>query len=112
MDRREVPANRRSGGDRNPMSKLEGRWRVERLSGMLPPMVGVSKEILGERGKTRLGPLLSLPFQIEKREDCIVFVYPSSMLVDEIRYASEDSWVGRAVLAGYELGRFRIVRTG
>lgn len=95
------------------MSELEGRWRVERLSGILPPMMGVSKEIHGERGKTRFGPLLSLPFRVEKREHCMALVYqpPFSMLVDEIEHASEDSWEGWATLGGHGIGRFRMMRT-
>ena len=41
---------------------LEGRWRVERLGDMLPPMIGVSKEIRGRQGKVLLGPCQVLLF--------------------------------------------------
>lgn len=75
-------------------------------------MPGASKEIRGERGKTRFGPFSSLPFRIEKREDCIALVYssPFSILIDELTAGSGGSWVGRAMLGGYELGWFRMVR--
>lgn len=95
-----------------PAGGLDGRWRVERLGGLLPPMPGVSKEIHGGRGKTRFGSLLSLPFRVERRADCIALVYspPLSALVDKLTVGSGDSLAGRAVLGGYELGRFRMVR--
>jgi len=37
---------------------LEGLWRVERVGGFLPPMVGVRKRIGGASGETRVGPLV------------------------------------------------------
>ncbi len=94
------------------MGDLEGRWRVERLSGALPPLVAVHKEIHGERGETRLGPLPGPPYRIEEREDCLALVYrpPFSMLVDKIRKETEDSWLGEATLGGRAFGRFRMTR--
>jgi hypothetical protein len=38
------------------MTNLEGDWHVERLSGLLPTMIGVWKRIRGDRGQTRIGP--------------------------------------------------------
>ena len=101
-----------SGRSRGSASDLEGRWRVERLSRVLPPMLGVTKEISGARGWTKLGPLPILPFRVESRENCIALAYrpPFSVLVDELTAGSGDSWVGRATLGGHELGRFRMVR--
>ena len=94
------------------MDELEGRWRVERLSGALPPMVRVHKKIQGERGETRFGPLPGPAFRIEEREDCLALVYrsPFSVLVDEVRKESEDSWLGKATLGGRAFGRFRMTR--
>lgn len=94
------------------MDELEGRWRVERLSGALPPMVAVHKEVHGERGETRLGPLPGPPYRIEEREDCLALVYrpPFSLLVDEVRKESGDSWLGEAMLGGRAFGRFRMTR--
>jgi hypothetical protein len=112
----EEPAIISSSYDPTPGSELEGRWRVERLGGALPPMalplVGVSKEIRGGRGMTRFGFLPGLSFRVEKREDCVALVYnpPFSMLVDELRVGSEGSWIGRATLGGRGFGQFRMVR--
>jgi hypothetical protein len=94
------------------MDELEGRWQVERLSGALPPMVAVHKEIHAKRGETRFGHLLGLRFRIEEREDCPALIYrsPFSMLVDELRKQTEDSWLGEMTLGGRALGRFRMTR--
>jgi hypothetical protein len=108
----EESAIKKSGGGRISMNELEGRWRIERLSGVLPPMIAVHKEVRGERGETRFGPLPGPPYGIEEREDCLALVYrpPFSMLVDEVRRESEDSWLGRATLGGRTFGRFRMTR--
>ena len=92
--------------------ELEGRWRVERLGGLLPPMVGVSKEIRGRRGKVSLGPLPGPPFRVETRGGRVALVYrpPLSMLKDELEAGSGDAWLGRTLLGGRELGRFRMTR--
>ena len=94
------------------MDELKGRWRVERLSGALPPMVAVHKEIHGKRGETKFGHFLTLPFRIEERKDCPALVYrpPFSMLADELRQQTEDSWLGETTLEGRALGRFRMTR--
>lgn len=65
------------------------------------------KEIPGEGGKTRFGPLPGPPYRIEEREDCLTLVYrpPFSMLVDEIRKKSEDLRAGKAMLGGRIFGR-------
>ena len=94
------------------MDELEGRWQVERLSGALPSMVAVHKEVHGKRGETRFGHLLGLRFRIEEREDCPALVYrpPFSMQVDEVRKQTEDSWLVETPLEGRALGRFRMTR--
>ena len=101
-----------SGRASSSMDELKGRWRVERLSGALPPMVAVYKEINGKRGETRFGHFLTLPFRIEQREDCPALVYrpPISMLVDELRKQAEDSWLGETTIGGRAFGRFRMTR--
>ena len=43
------------------MKDLEGDWRVERLSGLLPPMIAIWKRIRDGRGSTRFGPLPGVP---------------------------------------------------
>jgi hypothetical protein len=99
-------------GSRTNIPSLEGDWRVERLSGALPPMAGVGKRIRGDRGETRLGPLPVWPFRVERRGDRVALVYrpPFSPLVDELRPQPDGSWLGRSTLFGRELGRFRLVR--
>jgi hypothetical protein len=42
---------------------LDGTWRVERLSGVLPPLP-IRKRITGDSGVTRIG-LVRLPFRVE-----------------------------------------------
>ena len=95
--------------------RLEGDWRVERLGGLLPPMVGVRKRIRGDRGESKIGPLVVWPFRIERRGErvaLLVYRAPFSGLVDELEAAADGSILGRSVLGGRELGRFRMVGSG
>ena len=105
-------AIKESGSGPASIDELDGRWRVERLSGALPPMVAVHKEIHGKRGETKLGHFLAWPFRIEEREDCPALVYrrPFSILVDEVRKQTEDSGLGATTLGGRAFGRFRMTR--
>ena len=93
---------------------LEGDWRVERTGGLLPPMPGLTKRIRGDRGETRLGPLLRLPFRVERRGGRPALVYrpPFSAVVDELPSGSPNLWLGRATVGGRPVGRFRMVRIG
>jgi ferritin-like metal-binding protein YciE len=109
------PTNESSEDEnRGRMSTLDGDWRVERAGGLLPPMAGVWKRIHGDRGESRIGPLLAWPFRVERREERVTLVYrpPFSGLVDELWIAPDGSVFGRSVLGGRELGRFRMVRSG
>jgi len=92
------------------MELLRGEWRVERLGGLLPPMIGVRKTIRGGGGETRIGPLPVWPFRRERREERVALVYrpPFSMFVDEVRREPDGSWQGRTTLLGLDLGRFRM----
>lgn len=94
------------------MRDLEGDWRVERLGGLLPPMVGVWKRIHGGRGETRLGPLPGVPFKIERREGGIALIYcrPLSMFIDRLHLEPDGSWLGQATINGFGFGRFRMTR--
>jgi hypothetical protein len=86
---------------------------VERLSGLLPPMMGVWKRIHGARGETRLGPLPGVPFQIEQREGgsvALIYCRPLSMFIDRLWPEPDGSWMGQATVNGLELGRFRMRR--
>ncbi len=92
------------------MESLEGEWRVERLGGLLPPMIGVRKTIRDGAGETRVGPLAVWPFRREPKEGRVALVYgtPLSMFVDEVRREPDGSWLGRMTFLGLELGRFRM----
>lgn len=91
---------------------LEGKWQLERLSGVLPPLIGARKEIRGDRGETRFGPFPGVSFRVEEREDCLALIYrpPFSMLVDEVKEDSEGSWLGKATLGGRTCGQFRMTK--
>lgn len=87
---------------------------MERVDGLLPPMVGVRKRISGPRGETLAGPVPVWPFGVERRGEGFVLVYrpPFSALVDEVRAGPGGSWLGRSVLGGREVGRFRMHLVG
>ena len=95
------------GGD------LDGDWRVERTGGLLPPLVGVWKRIEGDRGETRLGPL-RYPLRVVHRGGGLALVYgpPFSALLDEVRQESPHLWLGRTLVGGRPVGRFRMARIG
>jgi hypothetical protein len=101
-------------GQESVVGRLEGDWRVERLGGALPPMVGVWKRVRGDRGETWIGPLPAWPFRAEQHDGFVALVYgpPFSMFADEVREREDGSWLGRTIFAGQELGRFRMVRYG
>lgn len=92
------------------MIPVEGAWKVERLGGALPPMIGVWKRIRGDHGETWIGPSPVWPFRCERREGGVALVYrrPFSGLVDELRPEPDGSWTGRSTLFGRELGTFRM----
>ena len=89
------------------MGELDGVWRVERVAGLLPPLVGVRKRIRGSHGETRLGPLLGVPFVV----DGLALRYrgPLSGLVDVLE-RDGTGYRGRAMFLGREYGRFRLRR--
>jgi hypothetical protein len=89
------------------VADLDGVWNVERVSGLLPPMIGVSKRISGSSGETRLGALPGLPFAVEGF--ALHYRDPFRGFVD---YLEPDgtSYEGRATFRGRELGRFRMRR--
>jgi hypothetical protein len=86
-------------------SGLEGSWRVERVSGLLPPG-GLRKRIGARGGSTRLGPLPLALFRVRER----TLDYLGWPVRDELRPAGDGSWVGRGLLFGREFCRFRLVR--
>jgi len=93
------------------MAHLEGEWKVRRVGGLLPSMVGIRKRIRGDGGETRIGPLPVWSFWTERKEGRVTLAYsrPFSVLVDELRPEPDGSWLGRTMLSGIELGRFRMI---
>ena len=90
------------------MSELDGVWNVERVSGALPPMLGLRKRIRGERGTTQLGSLPGLPFEVRGTE--IHYRAPFTGFVDVLHPAPDGGFEGRATFRGREFGRFRLVK--
>lgn len=93
------------------MDGLEGRYRVQRTGGLLPPMLGVTKRVDGARGSTRVLEVVGWPFRLERGGDALRLIYrsPLGFLVDELRPGSDGVWLGRATLVGREYGTFRLV---
>jgi hypothetical protein len=89
------------------VSELDGVWKVERLSGLLPPLVGVEKRISGTRGETRVGPLFGVPFDVQGLT--LRYRKPFKDFVDELE-PSGAGYLGRATFRGREFGRFRLDR--
>lgn len=84
---------------------LDGQWNVERVSGWLPPLLGVRKRIRGSRGETAIGPLPGVPFDVVGLE----LRYPGGAFVDVLE-PDADGYAGRATFRGREFGRFRMRR--
>jgi hypothetical protein len=89
------------------MGELDGVWNVERVSGLLPPLLGVHKRISGTSGETRLGRLPGVPFDVVGLE--LRYRPPFSAFVDELEPAG-DHYLGRATFRGREFGRFVLER--
>jgi hypothetical protein len=93
--------------ERSPRESLDGSWRLERVSGLLPPLTGVRKRIAGSHGETHLGPLPGVPFDVVGLE--LHYRWPFTRFVDVLEPAP-GGFVGRATVRGWELGRFRMTR--
>lgn len=93
------------------MDGLEGRYRVERTGGLLPPLRGVTKRVAGETGSTRVAEVVGWPFRLERGGDGLRLVYrtPLGFLVDELHPRGDGVWLGRATAAGRQYGTFRLV---
>ena len=91
------------------MDELAGVWNVERVSGFLPPLLGMRKRIgplvdgVGH-GETLVGPLRAR-FHVVGSE--LRYDAPFTDFVDVLEPAG-GSWNGRALLRGREYGRFRL----
>jgi len=89
------------------VGELDGVWTVRRSGGLLPPLVGVSKRIDGERGETRIGRLPGVPFRVDGLR--LVYRPPLSSFVDVLE-RDGDGYRGTATFRGRALGRFELQR--
>ena len=87
------------------MPTLDGEWDVVRVSGALPPLLGVRKRIRGARGETAVGPLPGVPFDVRGLE--LRYRRPLSAFVDVLE-PEGDGFAGRATFRGLEFARFRL----
>jgi hypothetical protein len=88
------------------MSELDGTWSVRRISGLLPPLLGVNKRIEDGHGDTRLGPL-RVPFVVEGYS--LRYCKPFYGFVDVLESDGERIR-GRATFRGREFGQFEMHR--
>ena len=89
------------------MGELDGFWNVKRVGGLLPPLAGVHKRISGTSGKTRVGGVLGVPFDVVGLE--LRYRPPFAGFVDELE-PDGDRYLGRATFRGREFGRFALER--
>jgi hypothetical protein len=86
---------------------LDGVWRVERTGGLLPPLIGVWKQIEGDRGETKLGPPPGVPFRVEGLS--LRYSHPLQSFVDVLE-PDRDGFRGVAMFCGRPFERFRMTR--
>jgi hypothetical protein len=89
------------------VGELDGLWDVKRVSGFLPPTVGVRKRISGTNGVTKVGPLPGVPFDVVGPS--LRYRAPFRGFVDELEPAG-DGFEGRATFRGRQFGRFALTR--
>ena len=85
-------------------SPLDGRWRVQRVSGVLPPF-GLRKRIHEGRGWTLVGPVPVISLEVRGT----TIVYGRLPIRDELERQADGTWLGRGLLRGREFCRFRLV---
>lgn len=91
-----------------PEHDLTGVWDVERTGGLLPPLVGVHKRIIGTSGTTQIGPLPGAPFDVVGLE--LRYRLPFKGFVDVLEPDGPQAFKGRATLRGRTFGTFRMTR--
>ena len=89
------------------MKELDGSWDVRRVGGLLPPLLGVHKRIDGSSGETAVGPLPGISFDVVGTE--LRYRRPFGAIVDRLE-PDGSGWLGRTLVGGREVGRFRLVR--
>jgi hypothetical protein len=89
---------------------LDGRWKVIRTGGLLPPFLGlVHKQISGSTGRT-IAAGVGVPFDIVGLE--LRYRTPFRGVVDELAPADPDTFAGMTRLFGRPVGTFRLERMG
>jgi ferritin-like metal-binding protein YciE len=89
------------------MIELEGVWEVRRVSGALPPLVGVRKRIRGGTGETVVFRGPGIPFDVDGTT--LRYRAPFAFLVDVLEPRG-DGWHGRATAFGRPYGEFELRR--
>jgi ferritin-like metal-binding protein YciE len=89
------------------VSELDGTWDVRRVSGALPPLLGVRKEIAGTSGTTKVGSLPGVTFDVVGLS--LRYRAPFQGFVDELE-ATGELVRGRATFRGREFGKFEMRR--
>jgi ferritin-like metal-binding protein YciE len=85
------------------MSELDGVWKVERVGGALPPLVGCRKRINDRRGTTEFSYVPGMPFEVRGLE--LHYRPPFNLLVDRLE-PQNGGYLGHATIAGREFGQF------
>jgi hypothetical protein len=85
----------------------DGVWRLERVGGLLPPLVGVTKHIAGSRGETRIGRRVGVPFELDGLE--LRYRPPFAAFVDVLEPDGRGCFAGRATFRGRTFGRLCMV---
>lgn len=89
------------------MGELDGVWEVRRVSGALPPLLGVRKRIAGRSGRTVVGGRVGVPFEVRGHE--LRYRPPLHWVVDELEPAG-DRYLGRTVAFGRPIATFELRR--
>jgi ferritin-like metal-binding protein YciE len=88
------------------VSELDGVWDVKRTGGLLPPLIGVRKEIHGTRGKTLLpGGVIGVAFDVVGLE--LHYRAPFAGFVDRL-VPYDDGFLGHVTFRRRTIGRFQM----
>ena len=96
-----------TGWNANHMSELDGVWRVDRVGGALPPLIGCRKRIHGNQGTTEFSRVPGMPFEVRGLE--LHYRPPFRGFVDLLEPDGER-YRGTATFRGLEFGRFVMER--
>src|SRR5919197_2815365 len=87
------------------MATLDGRWKVRRESGLLPPF-GIGKRIRGGAGWTEVARMPLLPFRL----DGLTLRYRDLPIRDELTVRADGTLGGVGYFLGWPFCRFRMER--